>query len=177
MLSYSSKESEQDLDSYFDSLPGQSSHAVLGHHHQSRKAAKSHHKRTGKTAQTEVSSDGLPVLPSRKKADKSKDRYEQEHKMNKEELQAYKFENPAFKKKLDDVHKQWLEKHDNIPASKSEKKEYNKLVLKVFGKSLGQVVKDGVEVGSPQGPPPDVKKQIMEAQNRFAKTHKNVHVS
>lgn len=29
------------------------------------------------------------------------------------------------------VHKMWLKKHDNLPASKSEKREYSALVAKV----------------------------------------------
>lgn len=187
LSSYSAKKSEQDMDSYFDSLPGQSSHAVLGarlgraakvsddglpvlpknkrahsHSHSHAHAAAPHgHK--------ELGNDGLPVLPKKGK-DKATENFEKEHETNKAQLQAYKFENPSFKQKLDKVHEQWMTKHDNLPASKSEKKEYDKLVLKVFGKSIGDVVRKGVE--EPRPPASVIKAQVAKAQAKFARHHK-----
>lgn len=56
LRSYSAKQSAADLDSYFATLPGQGSHAVLPAKKKSRS----------------VSNDGLPVLPKQDRAKKTR---------------------------------------------------------------------------------------------------------
>jgi hypothetical protein len=56
LRSYSAKQSAADLDSYFDTFPGQGSHAVL----------------PAKRKARPVSNDGLPVLPKHDSAKKTR---------------------------------------------------------------------------------------------------------
>jgi len=180
LRSYSAKQSAADLDSYFATLPGQGSHAVLPAKKKSRSVSNDglpvlpKQDRAKKTRQqrTKVSDDGLPVLKKRSQTP-AMQAADKEHEENKQELQAYKFQNPSFKDKLDKVHKMWLKKHDNLPASKSEKREYSALVAKVVG-DIGEIVKKGVEHGAP--PPGVLKRQIAAAQDKFRSKHKHVSV-
>jgi len=61
----------------------------------------------------------------------------------------------------------------NLPASKSEKREYSALVAKVVG-NIGDIVRKGVEHGAP--PPGVLHKQIAAAQAKFQKRHKHVKI-
>jgi len=45
------------------------------------------------------------------------------------------------------VHKEWLNRHDFLPTSKAEKKEYNALVQKEIG-DVGKIVETGTQTVS-----------------------------
>ena len=144
LFSYSGKKSQEDMNSYFDSLPhlrsasravgarlGHSKEALkvsddglpvlpvkrmhehvhaheAGHGHKNRDAFATDPSRTPGQKELNLpgpANDGLPVLLKKSKSE-LENRVTQEHEMNKAQLQSYKLENPSFKKKLDEVHKQ-----------------------------------------------------------------------
>ena len=114
----SAKQSSADLDSFFDSLPGTTSHSVLPNarpehakHGPKTKTAKhggkarrSAHvnKMVEKVAEKEIDADGLPIEVRKKTAQQKQ--YDLEHEEYEQRLRDYKQQDPDFKEKMDKVH-------------------------------------------------------------------------
>jgi len=94
---------------------------------------------------------------------------EKQHKKNKAVLRAYKMKDPDFNDKMEKVHKEWLAKHDGLPSSKAEKKEYRELVRKEVG-NIGDIVTNGLATTYPPGMN---KESFEKMKNKFLSTHKD----